>query len=100
MIGEIAEIFPDSVIHIGADEYDMSRVTPYTAHWMECPHCRAIMAEKGFTSLRELFLYGIARINRIVNSAGKVMMMWNADLHPGHLPEDLDRNILFLLICI
>ena len=94
VVREVAELFPDGTIHIGADEYDMSRVTPYTAHWMECPHCRAVMAEKGFTSLRELFLYGIARINRIVNSAGKVMMMWNADLHPGHLPEDLDRNIL------
>ena len=94
VIREVAELFPDGTIHIGADEYDMSRVTPYTAHWMECPHCKAVMAEKGYTSLRELFLYGIQRINRIVNSVGKVMMMWNADLHPGHLPEDLDRNIL------
>ena len=94
VIREVAEIFPDDTIHIGADEYDMSRVTPYTAHWDQCPHCRAVMAEKGFTTLREMFLYGIQRINEIVNRAGKVMMMWNADLHPGHLPEDLDRNIL------
>ena len=27
-----------------------------------------------------------------VNRCGKVMMMWNADLHPGHLPEELDRR--------
>ena len=94
VIREVAEIFPDEVIHIGADEYDMSRVTPYTAHWDQCPHCRALMAEKGYTTLRELFLYGICRINEIVNNAGKVMMMWNADLHPGHLPEELPRNIL------
>lgn len=94
VIQEVARIFPDDTIHIGADEYDMSRVTPYTAHWMECPHCRAKMAEKGFTTLRELFLYGIQRINEIVNRAGKVMMMWNADLYPGHLPENMDRNIL------
>jgi hypothetical protein len=52
------------------------------------------MAEHGYTTLRELFLYGIRRINEIVNRHGKVMMMWNADLHPGHLPEDLPRNIL------
>ena len=94
VIREVAQIFPDEVIHIGADEYDMSRVTPYTAHWDQCPHCRKVMEEKGYTTLRELFLYGIARINEIVNDAGKVMMMWNADLHPGHLPEELDRNIL------
>ena len=94
VIREVAAIFPDDTIHIGADEYDMSRVTPYTAHWDQCPHCRAVMAQKGFTTLREMFLYGIQRINEIVNRAGKVMMMWNADLHPGHLPENLDRNIL------
>ena len=94
VVGEVAEMFPDGTLHIGADEYDMSRVTPKTAHWMECPHCQKVMAEKGFTSLREYFLYGIQRINGIVNRAGKVMMMWNADLHPGHLPEELDRNIL------
>ena len=94
IIREVAQIFPADVIHIGADEYDMSRVTPRTAYWDRCPHCRALSAEKGFTTLRELFLYGIQRINRIVNDAGKVMMMWNADLHPGHLPEELDRNII------
>lgn len=94
VIREVAEIFPDGTLHIGADEYDMSRVTPKTAHWLACPHCQKVMAEKGFASLREYFLYGIGRINGIVNRAGKVMMMWNADLHPGHLPENLDRNIL------
>ena len=94
VIREVAALFPDGTIHVGADEYDMGRVTPKTAHWLECPHCKKVMAEKGFTTLRELFLYGIGRINRIVNSAGKIMMMWNADLHPGHLPEALDRNIL------
>ena len=94
VIREVAAIFPDDTIHIGADEYDMSRVTPKTAYWDQCPHCRKLMEEKGYTTLRELFLYGIQRINEIVNRAGKVMMMWNADLHPGHLPETLDRNIL------
>lgn len=94
VIREVAEIFPDGTLHIGADEYDMSRVTPKTAHWLACPHCQKVMAEKGLASLREYFLYGIGRINGIVNRAGKVMMMWNADLHPGHLPENLDRNIL------
>ncbi len=41
----------------------------------------------------ELFLYGINRVNRIVNKLGKVMM-WNADIQPAHLPEELDRNII------
>lgn len=94
VLAEIAAIFPDDIIHIGADEYDMSAVTPYTAHWDKCPECRRLAAEKGFATLRELFVYAIGRINRIVNGLGKVMMMWNADMRPGHLPDSLDRNII------
>ncbi len=94
VLKEVAELFPDPVIHIGADEYDMSRVTPKTAYWDQCPHCRALSEKMGYTTLRELFLYGINRVNRIVNKLGKVMMMWNADIQPGHLPEELDRNII------
>ncbi len=94
VLAEIAALFPDDVIHIGADEYDMSAVSPFTAYWDKCPHCKKLAAKKGYTTLREMFLYGIGRLNRIVNDLGKVMMMWNADMHPGHLPEDLERNIL------
>lgn len=94
VLAEIAELFPDDVLHIGADEYDMSAVLPYTAHWDKCPHCQALSKKMGFTTLRELFLYGIERTNKIVNNLGKVMMMWNADLQPGCLPEELDRNII------
>lgn len=93
-LAETAEIFPDDVIHIGADEYDMSAVTPYTAYWDKCPHCQKLAAEKGYTTLNELFLYGIQRINRIVNGLGKVMMLWNADMQPGQLPKELDRNMI------
>lgn len=94
VIRELTEIFPDDVIHIGADEYDVSRVLPLTAYWDKCPHCRALSEKMGFTTLRDVFLYGIERINGIVNKVGKVMMLWNADLQPGHLPETLDRNMI------
>ena len=33
VVRELTEIFPDSVIHVGADEYDMSRYTKKIAHW-------------------------------------------------------------------
>lgn len=94
VLAEVAELFPDPVIHIGADEYDMAAVTPRTAYWDKCPHCRALAKEKGYTSLRELFIYAIERINRSVNRLGKVAMMWNADLKPGEIPEELERNIV------
>lgn len=94
IVKEVAELFPSDVIHIGADEYDMSAVTPKTAYWDKCPHCRKLSEKMGYTTLRELFLYAIERINKIVNNQGKIMMMWNADIHPGHLPMRLDRNII------
>lgn len=94
VLREVAELFPDPVIHIGADEYDMSAVTPRTVYWDRCPHCRALAKEKGYTTLREMFFYGIGRINRTVNRLGKVAMMWNADVKPGEIPDELARNIV------
>ncbi|MBR4872594.1 MAG: family 20 glycosylhydrolase [Clostridia bacterium] len=94
VLAEVAELFPDPVIHIGADEYDMSAVTPRTVYWDKCPHCRALAKEKGYTTLREMFFYGIERINRTVNRLGKVAMMWNADLKPGEIPDSIARNIV------
>ena len=94
LLREVAELFPDPVLHIGADEYDMSAVTPLKAHWLECPHCRKMMAARGYTTLREVFLYAVERVNRIVNKLGKVTMLWNADLEPGKLPADFERNMV------
>lgn len=94
VLREVAELFPDPVIHIGADEYDMSAVTPRTVHWDLCPHCRALAERMGYTTLRELFLYAIERVNGIVNKLGKVAMMWNADLEPGKIPDSLERNVI------
>ena len=94
LLREVAELFPDPVLHIGADEYDMSAVTPKKAHWLECPHCRKMMRKKGFTTLREVFLYAVERVNRIVNQLGKVTMLWNADLEPGKLPAEFERNMV------
>lgn len=94
VIAEVAELFPSPILHIGADEYDMSACTPKTAYWSKCPHCRSLSEKMGFTTLRELFLYSIEKINRIVNKFGKVAMMWNADLNPDEIPSGFPRNII------
>ena len=94
VLKEVAELFPDPVIHIGCDEYDMSAVNPKTAYWDKCPHCQALAKKKGFTTLREQFLYAVNRINRIVNKLGKVSMLWNADLKPTAIPDWFERNII------
>ncbi|MBQ6823391.1 MAG: family 20 glycosylhydrolase [Clostridia bacterium] len=94
LLTEVAELFPAPILHIGGDEYDMSAVSPRTVHWQECPHCRALSKQMGYTTNRELFLYALERVNRIVNRLGKVAMVWNADLKPGEIPDLLERNMV------
>lgn len=93
VLAEVAELFPDPVIHIGGDEYDMSAVTPKTVHWDQCPHCRALSEKMGYTTYRELFFYAVERVNAIVNKLGKVAMLWNADVKP-FAADVLSRNIV------
>ena len=93
VLTEIAELFPDPVLHIGGDEYDMSAVTPRTVHWDQCPYCRALSEKMGYTTYRELFFYAVERVNTIVNKLGKVSMLWNADVKP-YEAEVLSRNIV------
>lgn len=94
VLTEVAELFPDPVLHIGGDEYDMSAVSCRTVHWGKCPHCRALSAKMGYTTYRQLFIYALERVNKIVNKLGKVAMVWNADLKPGELPDELERNLV------
>ena len=93
VLTEIAELFPDPVLHIGGDEYDMSAVSPRTVHWDQCPHCRALSERMGYTTYRELFFYAVERVNAIVNKLGKVSMLWNADVKP-YEADVLSRNIV------
>ncbi len=93
VLAEIVELFPDPVLHIGGDEYDMSAVSPRTVHWDQCPHCRALSEKMGYTTYRELFFYAVERVNAIVNKLGKVSMLWNADVKPFEAPA-LSRNIV------
>ncbi len=94
VLTEVAELFPAPVLHIGGDEYDMSAIGRRTVHWGKCPHCRALSEKMGYTTYRELFIYAVERVNQIVNKLGKIAMLWNADLKPGELPEELERNII------
>ena len=67
---------------------------PFAPTAAEAREVFALAKEKGFTTLREMFMYALQRTNEIVNSYGKIMMIWNADLRHGYLPDWLDRNIL------
>ena len=47
IISELAALFPSEYIHIGGDEVGMKG-------WLSCPHCSALMRERGFTDPKQL----------------------------------------------
>lgn len=94
ILTEVADVFPSDVLHIGGDEYDLSAVSPLTVFWNTCPHCKALSEKMGYTSNAELFMYSLERVNKIVNKLGKVSMVWNADLKPGRIDPELERNMV------
>lgn len=81
IIGEMAELFPSKIFHIGGDEVNMDS-------WMECPHCQALMKAKGMTEPAELQNYFVRRLEHILAKHGKTMGGWDEILDGGELmPE-------------
>ncbi|MGN1418380.1 MAG: beta-N-acetylhexosaminidase [Acutalibacteraceae bacterium] len=72
VFGEICEMFPDKIIHIGGDEVMQTR-------WKICPHCQALMKEKGFENEKQLYFYYINRIAKYIKQKGFDVIMWNDD---------------------
>lgn len=115
LVGEMAELFPYPVLHIGTDEitmYDLEGIWP---DWYDCKHCHALaerlgvrlstaeevaarqkegtFKEKGIDGVNQLFIHTIHNIHKVVTTAGKRMMMWNDNIDIGK-PTDLPRDIL------
>ncbi len=57
IIGEVKTIFPDDRLHIGGDEVWFG-----IAAWNDKPEVQKLMAEKGFTELRQVEKYFIERM--------------------------------------
>ncbi len=69
---ELLEMFPDKIIHIGADEV-------MTHRWKSCPNCQKLMKEQGFKDEKELQTYYINKIYDHIKSKGYEVIMWNED---------------------
>lgn len=83
IIKEIAALFPSKYFHIGGDEVN------YDA-WDNCPHCQALMKEKGMEKHEELLNYFVRRMETIVEKQGKHMAGWDEILDGGELkPESM-----------
>ena len=81
IIGEMAELFPSKVFHIGGDEVNMES-------WMECPHCQELMKNEGMTEAVELQNWFVRRLEKILAKHGKTMAGWDEIIDGGDLmPE-------------
>lgn len=78
IIGEMAKLFPSKIFHIGGDEVNMDS-------WKECPHCQALMKEKGMKNVEELQNYFVRRLENILAKHGKTMGGWDEIIDGGEL---------------
>ena len=90
IIGEICELFPGKILHIGGDEFDFPSLAAHP-HWDNCRACRERMKSEGLSSTRELYYYGLRRLYEIARAHGKRMALWNDQLdvfHPIDIPKE------------
>ena len=70
VIGELAELFPSSYLHLGGDE------AAVPANWAQCTHCQAMMKEAGYTEATQLMTPFFDRILAAVRANGKKPILW------------------------
>ncbi len=76
VLGEVADVFPSKMIHIGGDEAPRTR-------WEECPKCRAKMEELGLRRVSELQTYINKELEAYLKEKGRLMIGWDETLEGG-----------------
>ena len=69
VIGETAELFPGSAIHVGGDECP-------TYAWSSCDSCRAAVTRNGLAGVGGLWSYFFLRVHDMVKQKGAEMAGW------------------------
>ena len=80
ILTEVIALFPSQYIHIGGDECPKTR-------WKTCPHCQALIKQKGLKDEHELQSYFVQRIEKFVNSKGRKIIGWDEILEGGLAPN-------------
>lgn len=80
ILDEVIALFPSTYIHIGGDECPKTR-------WKKCPHCQALIKEKGLKDEHELQSYFVQTIEKYVNSKGRKIIGWDEILEGGLAPN-------------
>ncbi|MDP5092104.1 MAG: beta-N-acetylhexosaminidase, partial [Polaribacter sp.] len=80
VIDEVIPLFPGKYIHIGGDE------APKT-QWKNCIHCQNLIKKEGLKDEHELQSYFITRMEKYINSKGKLIIGWDEILEGGLAPN-------------
>lgn len=67
---EVAALFPSEYIHVGGDESLID-------NWLQDPEVVAFMKEHGFSTTKELFLFFMKEVEKIISGLGKKMITWD-----------------------
>jgi hexosaminidase len=67
---EVAELFPSEYIHVGGDESLID-------NWLKDPKVVVFMKERGFSTTKELFLFFMKEVEKIISGLGKKMITWD-----------------------
>jgi hexosaminidase len=67
---EVAELFPSEYIHVGGDESLID-------NWLQDPEVVAFMKENGFATTKELFIFFMKEVEKIISGLGKKMITWD-----------------------
>jgi hypothetical protein len=96
LIKEVANLFPDSYIHVGSDELEFADEANSNAlcYWDTCSKCAALREREGLSDRQAEYYYFMNRIYEMVKENGKKMMLWNdqIDIAKDYVP--LSRDIL------
>jgi len=80
VLGEVCELFPSKYIHIGGDEVS-------SENWKKCAKCQARKTREGLKSEPELESYFIRRIEKFLNSRGRILVGWS-EIRQGGLAQN------------
>ena len=76
ILGELCDVFPSKIIHIGGDESPRDR-------WQQCPKCQAKMKELGLKNEAQLQTYINKELDKFLTSRGRTLMGWDETLEGG-----------------
>ena len=70
VFAEVAELFPSEYIHVGGDESLID-------NWLQDPEVMAWMQTQNFATSKDVFLFFMNEIEKIINRLGKKMVTWD-----------------------